>query len=1291
MKKIISALLATVMVLSTVMSCITIAFAAETEGLATWNVADSISITSDKEVTFTAPVRGKYVFANDSMESVSGDFTVSVFAGGEKIGDTISIGSGNSGTLPDVEIEVNKDEILTVKFEGSGEIQVNFDVVLIDEMPTLIAVKSEFVVADELQLENVTAETPKYKGIFSVGFVTGSGLAGADLTYTNTAYYVAASGYTHYNGKSANHDDYNLRAFPTGFVTSGYYQEKSIAIHNKNEGMQGVTITANRAGTYTLSSTKVSKDGTGAATLKIEQPDGTVSYSITSSDADGFEVSAELKVGEKMYLYSDRGSGWNTSAYYIYDLQLSVDTDEELFEEDPNYKYVYEDHFDNTNYADRLAAAAKYEISGGVLTVTFPEKEEDNTVNYNWAAWIYKNDAWVELTKADALTLTAEYDGTLAEAKLYVLCTDEKGNTLYNTYTEGGAEDLWIDDIVDDASDYDYSFAVVGDTQMIVRDDVNSGKNNLGYIYDWLVENAESRKIKQVVGVGDITETREGLDSEWTHAKTEIDKLKGVIPYALAQGNHDNHTAMNNYFGSDEEYVSQFDGFYTEGDITVNYTKFDIGDEKFLLITLSWGPDDAELQWASDVIEQYPDRKVIISTHIYLETDGTTQGADDTVPASPSGANNGGANNGDRIWDKLVSQHENIFLVLSGHIDTDDLVVRQEKGVHGNVVTSLLVNPQTFDQKNNFNTGMVAMLYFSDNSEKVRVEYYSTCRDQFYGAQNQFELETTNHVFKSWELGGTYTGAETLTYTADVDGIFNLSQSELTVSGEWNVTVSAGGEELASAVVSEENAKLPTAKYIRLNNGETIEITLAPVSAGSINLKYSVDLIDEIAPKISYSGVVTEKLSVADGLQLTNTTVATAPTSGLFTVGYITGTGSTGKDLEFGTRNSLLIEDGGYSRYFGNYNGDASYTLDAYPSTYVKTGLTDPYAPNTVAIHSKNNSVHGVVITADKAGLYTLSSRGIIKDGMGEITLKIETPDEKTAFSYTDWGHPGFEVTAELEAGEKIYLYADKSASNWSTAAYTMYDLFLTREVEGETLIDDPDYEYKYEYHETVGAIWETVRKATCCTPGIEMRRCTLCHEEAERRETDLAEHSYTYSSWNITALPDYMNKGEREMLCSTYGCSEKKVEVLQIPTISNIAINSEPADMTYMVGEEFDPTGLQLELSYEGYTHTTVVSDFENVEFTYDFSTPGESAVIIDVNGVGTSLTVNVVTTDGTLGDCDGNGEVNIIDVQKLFEAVNNAEIDEIMADTGDYDGNGAINILDVRALFVAVSNGEI
>ena len=103
------------------------------------------------------------------------------------------------------------------------------------------------------------------------------------------------------------------------------------------------------------------------------------------------------------------------------------------------------------------------------------------------------------------------------------------------------------------------------------------------------------------------------------------------------------------------------------------------------------------------------------------------------------GTKYGCQNNGQDLWDKLLSKHKNIVMLLCGHSPTDNIYYRQKEGIHGNKVTEILIDPQTTD-KTYDGTGLVAMFYFSEDGKQLEVQYYSTAKDAYFKTNNQFTL-----------------------------------------------------------------------------------------------------------------------------------------------------------------------------------------------------------------------------------------------------------------------------------------------------------------------------------------------------------------------------------------------------------------------------------------------------------------------------------------------------------------------------------------------------------------------
>ena len=303
------------------------------------------------------------------------------------------------------------------------------------------------------------------------------------------------------------------------------------------------------------------------------------------------------------------------------------------------------------------------------------------------------------------------------------------------------------------APNYDdvaYSFALVGDTQVLTSYDADTGTgtpvpaNRKGHnyvknIYKWIVDKKEDKKIAYVFGLGDITQNsawgtsasavaqRACLEPEWRVAKEAISQLDGVLPYSMVRGNHDNKEKFIETFDTDV-YKGQFAGTYKN--INNTYRTFDICGEKYLFITIDYAATRDIFNWAGGIIQQHPDRKVIISTHGYMNNNGTLLNqSTNNVWNGSTDAGTGGLV-GEYMWDLLIKKYENIFMILCGHFDSDCPQIIPVEGDNGNTVYQVLVNPQGVDIVDPI--GTVAMLSFSKDGSTFWVEYYSTVKNKYY-------------------------------------------------------------------------------------------------------------------------------------------------------------------------------------------------------------------------------------------------------------------------------------------------------------------------------------------------------------------------------------------------------------------------------------------------------------------------------------------------------------------------------------------------------------------------------
>lgn len=285
-----------------------------------------------------------------------------------------------------------------------------------------------------------------------------------------------------------------------------------------------------------------------------------------------------------------------------------------------------------------------------------------------------------------------------------------------------------------DVTDFAYSMAIIGDQQVVSI----KYPELLHEMYDWILANKDKHKIKYVMALGDITNNRDNV-AEWTLVANQFKRLSGIIPMAVVRGNHDYSGPYNSYMNF-EGYTSDIVGRY-DGKMDNHYKIAKIGNTDYLFLLLDYGPDDAELAWASEVTAAHPNHKVIVITHGYMNDDETTTDAhDSTAPFT-----NYGINDGVDMWEKYVRKHENIVMVLSGHIGTDYTYATKAVGDHGNVVTQMLINPQGIDIYTP--TGMLAMFYFNEEGNKITVDLYSTIKSMYYGKDNR-------HTFYVGERSG---------------------------------------------------------------------------------------------------------------------------------------------------------------------------------------------------------------------------------------------------------------------------------------------------------------------------------------------------------------------------------------------------------------------------------------------------------------------------------------------------------------------------------------------------------
>ena len=244
-------------------------------------------------------------------------------------------------------------------------------------------------------------------------------------------------------------------------------------------------------------------------------------------------------------------------------------------------------------------------------------------------------------------------------------------------------------------------------------------------VVDWLLANAEKENIRFVTHTGDIVDMNN--DFQWRFASNAMARLDGKLPYSVVPGNHDmtaagDTTLFRRYFPASRYdgnawYAGTFSGFTNSAGIFVSggnantICLFEYGSEKFVVVSLECNAPDPVLDWASKELGKYADRHVIVATHqdlgaikskdgrrILNDTQGLTK--EQLAAYEPDLSLLGrmewfkchgkDGNSGRAIWEKFTSRHKNVFLVVSGDQGMIKITRVDERGVHGNMVYSLM-------------------------------------------------------------------------------------------------------------------------------------------------------------------------------------------------------------------------------------------------------------------------------------------------------------------------------------------------------------------------------------------------------------------------------------------------------------------------------------------------------------------------------------------------------------------------------------------------------------------------
>jgi predicted phosphodiesterase len=269
-----------------------------------------------------------------------------------------------------------------------------------------------------------------------------------------------------------------------------------------------------------------------------------------------------------------------------------------------------------------------------------------------------------------------------------------------------------------------------GSTTMVVIPDTEGYCRKRPHIFNammkWVADNKDKRNIACVLHVGDIT--NDNAKDEWKNARKAFDIIEGKVPYVLAAGNHDYDgtpgrlTYMNEFFKvADLKKRPGFGDVYEPGKLENHYQFMKINGQKWIVLSLEMGPRKEVIAWANKVLEKHKDRLAIVLTHGYLYYGNVRYNhLRGGQRASPYKFYGDGAD-GEMMWNQLVRKHANVMMVICGHLSSQYVGYRKDKGDGGNIVHQMLVDYE----KMRGGGGFLRVLEFLPDGKTVQVRTYS--------------------------------------------------------------------------------------------------------------------------------------------------------------------------------------------------------------------------------------------------------------------------------------------------------------------------------------------------------------------------------------------------------------------------------------------------------------------------------------------------------------------------------------------------------------------------------------
>ncbi|HNR31361.1 MAG TPA: metallophosphoesterase [Candidatus Hydrogenedentes bacterium] len=241
----------------------------------------------------------------------------------------------------------------------------------------------------------------------------------------------------------------------------------------------------------------------------------------------------------------------------------------------------------------------------------------------------------------------------------------------------------------------------------------------------WVLDHRDEQRIVFVTHLGDIVDEN-GEPAQWDVAERCMKMLDGRVPYGLCVGNHDMVGSSGNSSNFQARFpASSFAGLPWYGGAYKNnassWQTLSAGGMDFLIVHIECNAPDDVLAWAGQVLDEHPNHRAIVSTHMYLGPIDKPETPEDYYEA-PKGrmrwkkCHGAAGNTPQEMWDKCFRRHKNLFLILCGDQSRTQTFHQRATGEAGNTVHEAL---------SDYREGYLRVYRFVPGENRIDVFTYS--------------------------------------------------------------------------------------------------------------------------------------------------------------------------------------------------------------------------------------------------------------------------------------------------------------------------------------------------------------------------------------------------------------------------------------------------------------------------------------------------------------------------------------------------------------------------------------